>query len=81
MRTPCEPSLLPDPAFPRLGDAFDAGVMLTKFREHPPPTGKMACVIAGCLLSDIRHREGERCILQYTPRVSKAGSQNRRVDR
>ena len=78
---PCEPPLLGDPAFPRLGDALDAGVMLAKFREHLQPAGKAACEILVYRLSRIRHREAERSILQYTLRISESGCQKRKVDR
>ena len=81
MRMPCERPLLGDPAFPRLGDALDAGVMLAKFREHLQPAGKAACEILVYRLSRIRHREAERSILQYTLRISKSGCQKRKVDR
>jgi hypothetical protein len=78
---PSEPPLLGDPAFPRLGDALDAGVMLAKFREHLQPAGKAACEILACRLSRIRHRKAEHPILQYTLRISKSGCQKRKVDR
>jgi hypothetical protein len=78
---PCEPPLLGDPEFPRLGDALDAEVMLAKFREHLQPAGKAACEILVCSLSRIRHREAERSILQYTLRISECGCQKRKVDR
>ena len=81
MQMPCELPLLGDSAFPRLGDALDAGVMLAKFREHLQPAGKAACEILGCRLSRIRHRETERSILQYTLHLSKPGWQKRKVDR
>jgi len=77
----CEPPLLGDPAFPRLGDALDAGVMLAKFREHLQPAGKAACEILACRLSRIRHRRAERSILQYAFRISESGCQKRKVDR
>jgi hypothetical protein len=78
---PCEPPLLGDPAFPRLGDTLDAGVMLAKFREHLQPAGKAACEILACRLSRIGHRGAERSILQYTIRISESGCQKRKVDR
>ena len=78
---PCEPPLLGDPAFPRLGDALDAGVMLAKSREHLQPAGKAACEILACRLSRIRHRKAERSMLQYTLRISESGCQKRKVDR
>ena len=81
MQMPCEPPLLGDLAFPRLGDALDAGVMLAKFREHLHPAGKAACEILACRLSRIRHREAERSILQYTLCISKSGCQKRKADR
>ena len=81
MRMPCEPPLLGDFAFPRLGDVLDAGVMLAKFREHLQPAGKAACENLACRLSRIRYREAERSILQYTLRISKSGCQKRKVDR
>jgi len=68
----CERPLLGDPAFPRLGDALDAGVMLTKFREDLGPAGNAACEILACRLSRI---------LQYTLRISECGCQKRKVDR
>jgi hypothetical protein len=70
MQTSRETSLLSDPAFPRLGEALDAGVMLGKFREHLRPTGNAAREILSCRLSRIRYREARRCVLQYTLRVS-----------
>ena len=81
MHMPCEPPLLGDLAFPRLGDVLDARVMLAKFREHLQPAGKAACEILVCSLSRIRHREAERSILQYTLRISECGCQKRKVDR
>jgi hypothetical protein len=78
---PCELPLLGDSAFPRLGDALDAGVMLAKFREHLQPAGKATCEILACRLSRIRHRKAERSILQYTLRISESGCQKRKVDR
>ena len=81
MQIPCERPLLGDPAFPRLGDALDVGVMLAKFREDLQPAGKAACEILACHLSRIRHREAERSILQYTLRISESGCQKRKVDR
>jgi hypothetical protein len=77
----CEPPLLGDPAFPRLGDALDAGAMVAKVREHLQPAGTAACEILGCRLSRIRHRKAERSILQYTLRISESGCQKRKVDR
>jgi hypothetical protein len=70
VQMPCELPLLGDSAFPRLGDALDAGVMLAKFREHLQPAGKATCEILACRLSRIRHRKAERSILQYTLRIS-----------
>lgn len=81
MQMPCELPLLGDSAFPRLGDALDAGVMLAKFREHLQPAGKATCEILACRLSRIRHRKAERSILQYTLRISESGCQKRKVDR
>jgi hypothetical protein len=81
VRMPCERPLLGDPAFPRLGNALDAGVMLAKFREHMQPAGKAACEILACRLSRICHRKPERSVLQYTLRISKSGCQKRKVDR
>ena len=81
MQMPCEPPLRGDSAFPRLGDALDAGAMLAKFREHLQPAGKAACEILARRLSCIRHREAERSILQYTLRISECGCQKRKVDR
>ena len=81
MQIPCERPLLGDPAFPRLGNALDAGVMLAKFREDLQPPGKAACEILACCLSRIRHREAERSILQYTLRISESDCQKRKVDR
>jgi hypothetical protein len=78
---PCELPLLGDSAFPRLGDALDAGVMLAKFREHLQPAGKATCEILACRLSRIRHRKAERSMLQYTLRISESGCQKRKVDR
>jgi hypothetical protein len=81
VQTSCEPPLLGDPAFPRLGDTLDAGVMLAKFWEHSQPAGKAACKILACRLSRIRHREAEGSILQYTLRISESGCQKTKVDR
>ena len=81
MQMPCELPLLGDSAFPRLGDALDAGVMLAKFREHLQPAGKATCEILACRLSRIRHRKAERSMLQYTLRISESGCQKRKVDR
>ena len=81
MEMPCEPPLRGDSAFPRLGDALDAGAMLAKFRDHLQPAGKAACEILARRLSRIRHRGAERSILQYTLRISESGCQKRKVDR
>jgi hypothetical protein len=81
VQMPCELPLLGDSAFPRLGDALDAGVMLAKFREHLQPAGKATCEILACRLSRIRHRKAERSMLQYTLRISESGCQKRKVDR
>jgi hypothetical protein len=81
VQMPCEPPLLGDPAFPPLGDALDAGVMLAKSREDLQPGGKTACEILACRLSRISHRKAERSILQYTLRISNSGCQKRKVDR
>jgi hypothetical protein len=78
---PYEPPLLGDPAFPRLGDALDAGVILAKFRDDLQPARKAACEILACRLSRIRHRKAEHSILQYTLRIPKSGCQKRKVDR
>jgi hypothetical protein len=81
VQMPCEPPLLGDLAFPRLGDVLDAGVMLAKFREHLQPAGKAACEILACRLSRIRHRKAERSILQYPLCISKSGCQKRKADK
>jgi hypothetical protein len=81
VQIPCERPLLGDPAFPRLGNALDAGVMLAKFREHLQPAGKAACEILAYRLSRIRHRKAERSILQYALRISNSGCQKRKEDR
>ena len=81
MQMPCEPPLLGDPAFPRLGDALDAGVMLAKSREDLQPAGKAPCEILACHLSRIRHRKAERSILQYTLRISNSGCQKGKAHR
>ena len=70
MQTSPKTSQLADPAFPGLGDALDAGVMLGKFREHLRPAENMAREILSCRLSRIRYRKARRCMLQYTLRVS-----------
>jgi len=81
VQMPCEPPLLGDPAFPRLGKALEVGVMLAKFREDLQPAGKAACEILACRLSCIRHREAACSILQYTLRISKSDCLKRKVDR
>jgi hypothetical protein len=81
VQMPCEPPLLGDPAFPRLVDALDVGVMLAKSREDLQLAGKAACEILACRLSRIRHREAESSILQYTLRISKSGCQKWKVHR
>lgn len=79
MQTHHTPLSLVDPFLPGLDAATDAGTMLETFRKHLRPIGRDGYEILHCRLSRIRHREAERCILQYALRVSEPGTSSERT--
>lgn len=62
-----------DSTMPGLAVAGDPDAMLACFKEHLRPLpADSPPEILGCRLARVRHRRGERCILQYALRLSGA---------
>ncbi len=58
-----------DPVLPRLKLASDPGLMREVFRSHLRPLSGKVYHLQHCLLSRVRYRRAERCVLQYTLRL------------
>lgn len=67
-----------DPLLPQLKIASDPGLMLEVFRKHLRPVVGKDYHIQGCILSRIRYRRAERCVLQYTLYLVEPGTGRKR---
>jgi hypothetical protein len=62
--------LLADPSFPQLQVAGDPESMRGVFQKHLRPLNSKAYHVRDCRLSRVRYRRGDRCVLQYTLRLT-----------
>jgi hypothetical protein len=70
---------LADPSFPQLQVAGDPESMRVVFQKHLRPLNNKAYQVRDCRLSRIRYRRGERCVLQYTLRLTEADTGSERI--
>ncbi len=72
---------LTDPSLPQLEVAGDAELMREVFQRHLRPLGARAYQVRECRISHVRHRQGKRCILEYTLRLEEPDTGRERSQR
>lgn len=64
-----KPLLVTDPSLPQLEVAKDPERMLEVFQRHLRPLSEKVYKVRECRIIRVRHRQGKRCILEYTLRL------------